>query len=730
MQAVSPEYKESMKSLLRNRGYMRIEIGNINEFPQNNAVLIGDQFGTSNPSKVFKNGIDDFVYASLEENFTKVDGSKYHPGSSILKEEAFIGADLVSDGPYSVVISFGGNAVTFDTMIFNFGDNYPLEFSLTDSNGNTYEYENETGRIVEIDQLFDGVTDITLTVTAMLIPVSRLRIYSINFDYGIEFDNDMIKDSSLESSLSPINAFLPQMNFDVNLINEDHYFDIENPKSLVNMFTTSTEIKVYYGYQLSDHIEWLQAAKLYAKSWKTTEDTCSVSAWDILQLIDKRYIAGTVTSTSLHDLAVAVFTEMGITDYEIDPDLENITTTNPIPVVNCKEALQIIANAGCQKLYIKRDGSIKIGKEINTVTYSSNGTMAYSNLQDILEDDTKYDYAALEQGYLQADASKYHPGGSNYLKTGYVSEQYSDDEGVFETGSEPVITISAQMLFNVSGLRMKFRGNYPSEFIVKLYASDEVIHEELITNTETDCTVSWDPVLTDQVEIVFTQTSVPYNRVRIGYMEVMQEAAAFVFDENDIMSYPQFNKAEMVQKIIVPYYKYQSSGTETQLTEQTITVSDTNEEYEFSWKEPVTGLRYTVSSGSVTVLKSGAYAMRVKFSTTGSKTFAIYGTKYNIVEQELEEVLNEEGTVVRWKNPLIDSKDMAADLLAWLKTYYESEGSYDFSTRGNPELDVNDEVGQRKYTGEMMTVLITDITLNFNGAFSGSVTTLKEGVEA
>ena len=70
---------------------------------------------------------------------------------------------------------------------------------------------------------------------------------------------------------------------------------------------------------------------------------------------------------------------------------------------------------------------------------------------------------------------------------------------------------------------------------------------------------------------------------------------------------------------------------------------------------------------------------------------------------------------------------MAEDLLSWIKDYYLLEGYYEFNTRGNPEIDANDIGIQTKYTGNLMSVLITDITLDFDGAFSGSVKTLKKG---
>ena len=194
----------------------------------------------------------------------------------------------------------------------------------------------------------------------------------------------------------------------------------------------------------------------------------------------------------------------------------------------------------------------------------------------------------------------------------------------------------------------------------------------------------------------------------------------------DLLSYPSFQKLETIKKISVPYYSYQLTATEEKLLEEEITVTDTTEEFEFTMKEASGNYTYSVSSGNYTIVRSGAYSVVAKFSTIGTITFTINGYKYTSTEQVAEETLNAEGKEIVWKNPLINSKAMAEALVSWLKEYYTLEGIYSFQTRGNPEIDANDEATQIKYTGDPMRVLITDVTLSFDGAFSGAIKTLKE----
>ena len=73
MQKVSNEYRESMKSSLRERGYIMLSFGLVNQEAQAKARIEKGNFTRySNTSNIFGKKTDDTIYATLEENFTKV----------------------------------------------------------------------------------------------------------------------------------------------------------------------------------------------------------------------------------------------------------------------------------------------------------------------------------------------------------------------------------------------------------------------------------------------------------------------------------------------------------------------------------------------------------------------------------------------------------------------------------------------------------------------------------
>mgnify|MGYP000756023775 FL=1 len=105
----------------------------------------------------------------------------------------------------------------------------------------------------------------------------------------------------------------------------------------------------------------------------------------------------------------------------------------------------------------------------------------------------------------------------------------------------------------------------------------------------------------------------------------------------------------------------------------------------------------------------------------------IYGYRYKIVERYAVKALNNRGKTIKWENPMMSDMGMANDLAEWLGDYYASGIEYEYDTRGNPEIDVNDIVYQENEFHSNMKVNIYRHTVNFNQSFSGKVTVRRVG---
>ena len=86
-----------MKSSLRERAYIMISFGLLNQEAQAKAkVEQGDFTYYSNSTNILSEKTDDTIYATLEENFTKVDGTMFFlPRQNA--SNAYLDTGIISD---------------------------------------------------------------------------------------------------------------------------------------------------------------------------------------------------------------------------------------------------------------------------------------------------------------------------------------------------------------------------------------------------------------------------------------------------------------------------------------------------------------------------------------------------------------------------------------------------------------------------------------------------------
>lgn len=739
MQKVSKAYKESMKSPLRERAYIMLSFGLVNQEAQAKArIEEGDFSYYSNSSNIFGESNDDTVYATLEENFTKVDGSMFflprRNASHTYLDTGIVSEKLLSEAIFELTINLNMAATDFKGITINFGENYPVNFDMVSSSGQVIEYRNNTESLFTTEEVLENTTKVKLVVYSMKNPQSRLRIYSIRFGYGLVYYNNDVMSSSLESYVSPIGADVPQIDFTVQLKNYDHYFNVDNPKSAINFLETGQEMQIHYGYQLpdSDEIEWIIGNNLLCSEWESDDYTATIRCQDIFRNMDSEFYKGIYNRNgiSYYDLAVAVLRDAGFTDYYIDPQLKNLYTKNPLPRVQHKEALQIIANACRCVLSQTRLGKIQIKSSFVPEAQASAETEAeYSNVENIMNTEVKDEYASLATNYAVADGSMFFlpRNGVGVRNTGYVSAEISNEQCEFE--KNPKVTIRQEVACMYYGARFTFGQSLPSAFIIRTYNNGELVNTVEVGENEISKVTVVHTELDDfdTMVVEFTKTAEPQNRIVLNNFS-FGDVTEFTMTRNDMTSSPKAIKQELVKEVIVPAYSYQNGVQEESLIseEMTVAVGDITT---FFVGEPSYNYRAVVDedASGVTILEWGNYYIKVQFNVAGTYRLEIFGYRYKIVEQYAVKSLNNRGRTIKWENPLMSDIAMATDLAEWLGDYYASGIEYEYNTRGNPELDVNDIVYQENEFHDGMKVTIYRQTLNFNQSFSGKVTARRLG---
>lgn len=737
MQKVSKAYKESMKSSLRERGYIMISFGLVNQEAQAKARIDSGDFAYfSNKENLFGEHGADVVYATLEEDFTRVDGSMYflpRPDMGAYYDTGLIGRELVSRAMYELTINLHTIAMDFKGLTINFGEDYPVDFDVVASTGQVVEFRNNTQSEWYTEEVLFNTTSVTLRFYRMKNPQSRLRIYSIRFGYGLVYYNDSVMGSTLESYVSPIGADVPQIDFTLKLKNYDHYFNVDNPKSAINFLETGQEMEIYYGYHTpgSEEIEWVRGNHLLCSEWESDDFTATIRCQDVFRNMDSEYYRGMYApqGKSYYDMALEVLQDAGEQNYYIDPRLKKLYSKNPLPRVKHKEALQIIANACRCVLSQTRYGTVQIKSNFNPeVEISVNEEAPYSRIQNVLDPAEKDEYATLATEYTTADATmsflnRENTGG---LFTGFISARLSDGNGQFTTN--PVITVTQEAACMYYGVRLVFGQALPAAFTIRTYNNGDLVEEYEVTQDIVKNMVilhGFDDF--DTMKIEFTQTAEPYSRIVLNHFS-FSDITEFTMTRKDMQSSPKAIKQELVKEVVVPCYSYQNgTQVDTLISEEVQAVTGAIETYYIGEASYGFVALLNESADNVSIIESGNYFVTVQFHITGTYRLDINGYRYKIVEKYATVKLHERGKTIKWENPLISDIDMAQDLANWLGEYYEAGIEYEYTTRGNPEIDVNDIVYQENEFYEGMKVNIYRYTIGFNQAFSGKVTARRIG---
>lgn len=739
MQKVSKAYKESMKSSLRERAYIMISFGLVNQEAQAKATVDNGSYAYySNKDNIFGEHIDDTVYATLEEEFTKVDGSMFFLPRATeggrYYDTGIVSDKLVSEARCEVVISLNTIATDFKGLTINFGENYPVDFDIVGSTGQTIEFRGNTKSKWSTEEVLENTTYIKLVFYKMKNPQSRLRIYSIMFGYGLVYYNDSVMSSALDSYVSPIGADVPQFDFSVTLKNYDHYFNVDNPNSAINYLETGQEMDIMYGYQTpgSDTIEWIQGNHLWCSEWESDDNTATIRCQDIFRNMDGEYVKGLYSAAgkSYYALAEEILKDAGISEYYIDPRLKKLYSNNPIPRVKYKEALQIIANACRCVLTQSRYGKVQIKSNfMPSASIATNGEETYSNAANVLTDTPKVEYATLAGNYTPTDGTMFFlpRNGKAALTTGYVSKEISGANGTFT--KNPVVTITMEAIRAYYGLKLVFGTALPAAFTIRTYKGGEPVNEYPVEKDEINTTsiILRDFDDFDVMKIEFTKTAEPYNRIVLNYFS-LSDVVDFTMNRRDMTSSPKAIKQELIKEVIVPCYTYQENNREENLVYEDIDVV-AGEVETYYIQDPSYGYKVKLDEveGKATVVAWSNYFVTIKFNVTGSFKLEVQGYRYKIVEKYATVSLNARGKTVKWKNPLISNTTMANELAAWLADYYTAGIEYEYDTRGNPELDATDIVYQENEFHDGMRVNIYRHTVNFKQAFSGRVTARRIG---
>lgn len=663
MISVSNEYKEIMNRPIRNRIFISVGIGIINQDAQESGTASTESKAYWSYGNIFNTNQEKIEYATLEENFCKVDGSMYFIPENDefmqLKNNGITTEDVLS----AIRIDFP-QIYAIKGITLNFGSAHPTEFTIETSE-KTLSYTNDL-EVFETTDVLGDTDHIIITPIAMVGGQQRFRLKSVLMGVGLQYSNEQTKDFNLNEYVSSISEELPNESINYSFYDEENRFDVDNESSFMDYLETMQKMTISFGLELDNgNVEWHQIATQFLEKWKSQKGIVSLAATDRLSQMEDTYSLGNkIYTRTAYEEAESIFADAGLEpdEYFIDDYLQDITLTNPMPEAMHKECLQLLANA-CRCI-IRQDENGRIIIRANfanildtdDLIVETNGVADWSKPQNILIG-TSVVYSDLTKNFFKTDGTMYFlPEDEDYLETSYVSEQISDENGLFE--KNPMITIILPASYSYYGVNINFDGNTPQEMIIHTYKSDLLQESIKFADLVQESYLLHEFKSFDKMVFEITK-GYPNNRVLINKIS-FGDLSDYVLIRNNMMENPIGYKEKRVK------------------------------------------------------------ATRVKvFTFTGNKD----GT-YQEVEDSVyvTKVINTIGEIKTLENPLISTQEQAELLAEWIGNYYANNVSYDVEYRGEPRLSSVDIIRMEYETKDSLKVEVASHKLNFtSGKLSGSL---------
>lgn len=430
----SDAYKAMMKKPMRNRGYISVALGVINQNAQGD-VIGSDQDDARekdylSKGDVFKENTDLITYGSLEQNFTKADGQfRFPPREGALQylDNGFVSGHWA--GEFSLMF---GNTHDIKGLTVEFlPTSYPTKLTIQTIDGEqtTHEYHfNNDSYLFETATTFGEIETITIIVDPIDDPydefgsrcmsggVQKLHIKRILMGIGVNFQDDNIENMDLESSVNGISAEVSYKDLSLSVLDATGSFDVDQRESFINYLEPLQPISVSLGVDLDDgKKEWVKIADLKLKDWSSRQGRVSFTATDVLTQNEDTYSHMVIQSRTAKSEFESILTSMGLTpdDYIVDDNLASVYITNPIEENSHRDCLQLLANATRSIVYEDENGIVRVDLTHDAYMPPNDTVVTTENTECVLGDCVSI-YTADEDGvFVDKSDNIYNPADAN-----------------------------------------------------------------------------------------------------------------------------------------------------------------------------------------------------------------------------------------------------------------------------------------------------------------------------
>lgn len=214
-----------------------------------------------------------------------------------------------------------------------------------------------------------GYSKITIEVLKWSHPYQRPRCIDVFLGIRTVYTKTDLLGYEHKQSVDLLSAKLPESEITFKLRNDDNRWNPDTPKGAERYLLEQQEVRVRYGMDVGDKVEWIKGGTFWISEWNTPTNGLEVdfTARDAIEFMVNDYTG--IRTGTLYDIAVAAFAEANMTvldngsfRYIVDESLKKITTdfSTDNKDYSIAEVLQMIANAGNCVFYQDRNGVVRI----------------------------------------------------------------------------------------------------------------------------------------------------------------------------------------------------------------------------------------------------------------------------------------------------------------------------------------------------------------------------------
>lgn len=584
MKETSVQYKAEMSEPFKGKWLISLSIGLIKEGFQATAHMVPPE----TPVSFLSNNMDENLFsntdiyrkiATFEKDRCKADGSmvfmnKAHTNVG-LPYYGLISEDVSdADGNINFEVSFNSSEgeVGLGALTLEFFETYPTSLTIKAlASGEevfSKTYSNDSLTFFTTDDFSDSADTLVLQIHSLNKPYSRFMCRYVLFGVGIVIPNEKFLSStgSYKSFMHPKSIELPTQDLSLSIDNTDGTYDYDNPSSLSKLMETGQDIVLQIGYERLDGVvEYLPSESMELSSYDVDQTSLRLVAVDFLRNENEEVIFDDPTffteETTLYEVAQEVVKHLRNTTFtvELDDALKSVPMKFHQIVTTVKEALIQIASAARCIMEFTPQG-VRIRRKdvnLNKISTGSDTGAIYSD-NDFKDTNSVTNFADFQQNLVIANGNYlFPPEEKSNLKTGYVSNAVSDENGDFN--EEVSFYVYSAEAIAPYYLTIEFLNATPVNLKIQTYLGDALVETLDFDEVNTKAFSTYHDFQTfDKMIVSTTKIAEPYRRLIVYHMYFDD----YVYNIDPIVLDTKMPTCSIIEKTRDLYVRYAYSAPE------------------------------------------------------------------------------------------------------------------------------------------------------------------------